>query len=584
VSNILKQTACKERGERVRYLLYGFWVVACIIIVRLFYLQIENRFVFSTMGEKNFLRMEVISPLRGDVYDCNHVQLAANRPVFDLYWYGTGKGKLTATDEQMLQRLSKIMGTDFLVGQQRLDIEYAMRYAHRLLLKTDVSFDQLCQISEQCSGNQHLVVKNRFKRVYPHQMLASHVLGYLSKADNVGKSGIECKFESSLQGQEGYVVQMINATGKTLQQKDYKPPQAGLDLSLTLDIDLQKLSEAIFEPGQAGAFILMDPEDGAVKALVSFPNFDPNMFLRPISEDEWNDMSQSNPLLNRATTSLFPPASTFKLVTVAAGLDDHVITPESEFFCSGYTSFCGRRYNCMQHLGHGRLTPKQALAVSCNVLCFQIAKRVKIDRIAWYATQLGLGRKTGFLLPERDGIVPSTVWKKTVKGERWWKGETLSTSIGQSYLLVTPLQIARMVSAICTGHLVKPRLLLSEEIVKAPVAITPATLAFLRSSMREAVLSGTVHRLGMLGSLFDVRAKTGTAQTCSLSQEPKKTKNQLEHAWVAGYFTYKGQRPLTFIVFLEHSGSSSFALDSACKFLRSYHAYMSKKDAVQTVT
>ncbi len=536
--------------------------------------------MLAHLGEKNFLRVEVIPPLRGDVYDRNGVLLAANRPVFDLYWQGTCRPRISDQDQEMLRTVSVILGIDLLEPSFFRGVQYAEKFGRRVLLKADVDFHQLCQISEKCPDSEGLVVSNKFKRTYPHAELAGHVLGYLNKDENVGRAGIEMCFDAALQGQQGELLQVINSTGKTLAQRVYKEPKAGTDIKLTLDADMQRLAEGLFEPDQCGALIVMDPYDGAVRVLASFPRFDPNTFLNSISEDEWNRLNVNHPLLNRATSALYPPASTFKLVTFAAALEEKVIDTTAEICCVGHSMFCGRKYHCIRHTGHGTLGLKQALAVSCNIPCYSIARKLKIDKIAAYAELFGLGEKTNFVLPERSGLVPTSLWKRSMRGERWWKGETLSVSIGQGALLVTPLQNARVMSAICTGSLVKPRLIDDEPIERRKLNISHETLTFLRTSMKEAVDDGSVKRLSYLKD-FDVYAKTGTAQTCSLEKE-KKFKHEYEHGWVVGYFSYKGQKPLTLVVLFENTGSSSFAVDIAYKFFKGYKALMGKN--VQTAT
>lgn len=573
---ITKDVVLHTRFIRIRAIFGAIWIIFLFLIARLFYLQIDNGSTFSSLGEKNFLRIEIIPPLRGDVYDCNHILLAANRPVFDLFWNGKGKTKLSEQEEMLLNNIGAILSIDFLHDEKRAAIMYAERYSHRLLLKNDVDFGQLCQISEQCADASSLVISNRFKRVYPHQELACHILGYLNRTENSGQSGVERTFESTLQGKEGRIVHVINATGKTLAQHIHQQAQAGFDLELTIDIQLQKLAESLFEPEQAGALILMDPETGAVKALCSFPQFDPNIFLHPLSEESWDKLTLNNPLLNRATNALYPPASLFKLVTFAAGLGEKIIDTTSPLHCDGFIQFCDRKYLCMKHSGHGTLSPKQALAVSCNVPCFQIARKIKIDRLAAYAYRFGLGKKTNFLLPERDGLVPTSGWKRSIKGERWWKGENLSVSIGQGYLLVTPLQIARMFSSICTGYLVKPLLLQDELIEKEKLDLPHDVIAFFKTALKDTVDEGTGRMLGRISS-FDVSAKTGTAQICSLSRE-KTDKSLFEHGWFAGYFSYKGQKPLTLVILLENVESSHFAVQLAYRFLNGYKDLMVHSD------
>ena len=555
------------RNAKILKVLYGFLLAMVVIIARLFYLQIEQGGFFRTMGQNNCLRTEVIPPLRGNLLDCNGVVLASNRPVYNLYWQGGLAVKLSTYHIALLKKLETIVDTN-LAGEENLKVlQQAERNASRVLLKSDLTFDQLCQISEQCSNVASLVIENRFKRIYPYQSLASHVLGYLSRVENIGRAGLEGAVQDELEGQKGYRLHVINATGKTLEQKVCKEAIAGANIALTLDYELQAAAESVFDERQIGAFILMDPETGAIRTLVSFPNFDPNIFLESITQEEWQDkMIINRPLLNRATSALYPPASIFKLVTFAAGLEEKMFDTQTVFDCQGYITFCGQQRHCMHR--HGQLIPRQALGVSCNIPCFNIAKKMKVDRLADYAGWLGLGKKTEFLLPEKSGLVPTTTWKKTVKNERWWGGETLSMSIGQSYLLVTPIQIIRMVSSICTGYLVRPRILQSEDVKREPLKFRQETLKLLREGMKEAVNLGTGHSLSFISG-FDIHAKTGTAQTCALDTE-KHSRQQYEHAWVTGYFSYKGSKPLAVVALLENEGSSTVALQFLNKFLRKY--------------
>lgn len=522
------------------------------------------------MGERNFLKIEVINPPRGNLLDCKGVLLASNRPVFDLYWQGLGSGNLSNEKLEFLGKLEQILHVKLLDDPLKQKILIAERYSRRVELCQNMSFDQLCQISELCGNHPNLVVSNRFERVYLHGALASHILGFLNRIEKIGQAGLEKLLEIELQGQPGYVLSVTNSTGKRLALKDFKEAKAGEDVKLTLDMELQQIAESLFTQDQTGAFILMDPDDGSIKVLASCPNFDPNVFLSPISEEEWEKLSENNPLLNRATCAVCPPASTFKLVSIAAGIEENIITPQSEFFCKGYIEFCGRKYNCMRHSGHGMLTPSMALAASCNSYCFEIAERIKIDKLALYARRFGLGQKTDFLLPEKSGLVPSSAWKKLVKHEKWWKGETLSVSVGQGYLMVTPLQIVRLVASICSGKLVRPRILEKEAVECEPLEISKNTLNVLKEGMHSAVQDGTVKILSYVNG-FKVYAKTGTAQTCDLKWE-RTSKIQLEHAWVAGFFKYANEKPLAITVFIENVGSSGPALMMTNKFLRAYKA------------
>ncbi len=560
-----------------RKITYFFLLVLFLFIMfigRLFYLQIYKSDIFSKLGEQNFLRKEKILSKRGNVLDCNGNLLVTNRPVFDICWYGSGNFRLSKTQKIFVQKLKSILG-EYLDSNLIEKIEKAERFSREVIIKCDIDQEELSKISEQCSDFGNLYIKRRFKRVYPYNNLASHVLGYLRRVPGrdglMGLYGIERKFQDELQGETGYVCHVTNAMGSKILQREFRAAVDGEDVKVTLDLTLQSIAETIFPKDQSGSFIIIDPEDGAIKAMLSYPNFDPNLFLGSISQRDWQEkFSIDSPMLNRAIHASYPPASIFKLITFVAGLEEGVINSDTEFNCKGYTLFCGRKYNCQRRWGHGLLSTKKALGVSCNVPCYEIAQRVTIDQLAVYAIRFGLGRSTNFLFQDKSGLVPTSYWKQSCRGERWWKGETLSVSIGQSFLLVTPLQVARMVCAICSGYLVKPRILETEEVERYPLYVSDSTVNFLRDVMKEVVFRGTARRLKNFKN-FSVWAKTGTAQTVSLKRQNIESKSQLEHAWFTFFFSYKQQKPLACVILIENVGSSRLALSVAERFFKAYN-------------
>ncbi|MCB9493422.1 MAG: penicillin-binding protein 2 [Epsilonproteobacteria bacterium] len=570
---LARRVVLAAREQKIWWLLCGFCCFITIITLRLFYLQIVQNAVLQNLGERNFLKTEVLTSPRGTIRDCNGRLLASNRPVFDVYWQGGGQTSLSSQQQAVLEKLGEILDDSLLDGDSYSTLLRSEKYGKSYQLARDVNFSQLCKVSEQCADIPNISIEQRFARFYPQQHNASHVLGYLNRSELVGRAGIEHTFDQQLQGKDGFVVSVINSAGKMLERKQYKSAQSGADLTLTLDCRVQELAQRLFEKDQSGAFVLMNCKTGAVKALVSYPTFDPNLFLNPFSSSVWDELMNDNPLLNRATKGLYPPASLFKMITLAAGFEEGIIFYDQDIECKGYVKIGGRRYNCMRKIGHGNIAPKRALAVSCNVPFFEIARHVSVDTLAMYARCFGLGQKTGFLLPEREGLVPCASWKMAYKGERWWKGETLSVSIGQGDMLVTPLQMARMSAGICTGLLVKPRLLETEPIEQERIDISIQTLQFLQDAMREVVLNGTARRLNKIEG-FEAYAKTGTAQTCGLKTK-KLSKSQLEHAWTCGFFSYEGSDPLAFVVLIENVGLSRPALNFAEKFLQQYKKLMS---------
>jgi penicillin-binding protein 2 len=578
----IRKAVKSTRVRKIRLFLFVVLLFVVVIAGRLFFLQVGQNQRFEMLRKKNFLRVEKIPSMRGNVLDCNGHLLATNRPSFDLYWNGSGRFRLSAVQKKFLKKAKSIVGTQIIDEAVERRVFRAERFSRNFLLKKEITQDELCKISEQCGESSNLLLDRHFKRVYPYGSLASHILGYIrgNEGDSLcGLYGLERKFQDDLQGEFGFVEHVINATGKKLFRTQSRPAISGNDIQLTLDLTMQSIAEILFSPGQAGAFIIMDPEDGSVRVMLSYPRFDPNMFLGSISEREWKEhFSFDSPLLNRAIHATYPPASIFKLVTFVAGFEEGIIDVDTEFTCKGYTIFGGRKYNCQRRWGHGIQTTKKAFGVSCNIPCYDIAQKITIDRLAAYAMRFGLGQSTNFLFRDKKGLVPTSYWKQAYLRERWWSGETLSVSIGQSFLLVTPLQVVRMVASICSGYLVKPRILVNEEVERYPLYVSEGTLDFLRDVMKEVVQSGTARWLKDFTD-FSIWAKTGTAQIISLQKQMRGAKKQLEHAWFASFFSYKNEKPLAMAVLVENAGSSRPALKIAKNFFTIYKQVLGSKHA-----
>lgn len=457
-----------------------YWVICflLIIITRLGYLQIVRMHNFFSLGVKNFLRSEPIACPRGNILDCKGTLLATNRPITALYWQGTGNKTLTTQQHKILKTLHDTLGyisENILMNAERNRV--------KLLIAPDITFVQLSKIIELFPNNPNIIISTNFKRFYPNQKVASHILGHLSNINNletIGKMGLEKILHDTLQGEQGRLIKTINSVGTNIDQTEIKTALAGQNITTTLDLSLQLIAESLFNKDSSGALILMDPETGALRALVSRPNFDPTLFLDPIATPQWQLLQQGQPFLNRAFNACYPPASIFKLVTISAALEHEIIFPEDTIECSGFFRFKGRRHYCDRRVGHGELSIQDAVAKSCNILFYEIATKLSIDILADYASRFGLGRKTHVMFPEQEGLVPTVAWKHTEKNEPWWPGETLSSCIGQSYYLVTPVQIACMISSIFEGYLVTPRILEIEPITIRPLDIKLSTRKFLK--------------------------------------------------------------------------------------------------------
>lgn len=567
--------------KKIAYITLSIIAVTCLISCRLFYLQVRKTKDLFEQSQKNFLRIEKIPSPRGNIVACNGIILATNRPVLNLYWNGSGAYKLKPHHIELLKKIEIILEKPLIDNAEIIQkITYAERYYRSQLLANDISIEQLSKLKEQFSYNPNLSIQTSFKRFYPYKSYASHILGYLGSInpESNGKMGLEQLAEEALQGTQGIKIKTINSFGRNLKETELNKSSSGKTIKTTINMDLQQIAESIFPSDSSGALIVMDPHTGALLAVVSRPTFDPNMFLKPISFTEWNELQQKQPFLNRAFSACYPPGSIFKLITISAALEHNIIPADSIWNCRGYYTFANRRYWCHKHYGHGKLTTREALAQSCNILFFEIGKRVSIDLLAEYAYKFGFGKPTHILFPEKTGLVPSTWWKQTVKHERWWPGETLSGAIGQSFLLVSPLQVARMISSIFTQKLVYPRILADEPIQWDPLEINAETLRFLKRSMKKVVREGTGKSINTVKDI-EVYAKTSTAQTSDLAKRNLGTQ-YLEHGWFVAHCTYKDNAPFTLVVLVENAGASQVATSIAKRFLTEYKKLAGNKQVL----
>jgi penicillin-binding protein 2 len=546
--------------QRIIRIIIAIIIALCIIGSRLFYLQIRHADHYISRGLKNFQRIEIMQSRRGNIRDCSGALLATNRPVTHVYWQGTGNRSLSPAQLKALEQLETIIGKPIIQDPELFtQICSREKYYKRIKIASDISFEQLSKIEEQLSNHTNLSLVTHFERHYPHGTCASHVLGYLGRhmeSESLGQMGLEKLCEQILKGEPGTMIKTINSVGRDIAMVQIKKASAG-----------QKICELVFPENLSGTFLIMDPEDGAVKALVSRPTFDPSLFLAPMSPKMWQELQEQKPFINRALNP-YPPGSIFKLATVSAALEKQIIRPNQSWYCPGYVTFAQRKYYCSRQEGHGHLNTVQAVAHSCNIMFFEIGKQIDVDILTDYAHRFGLGTPTNVLFPERTGIVPSREWKLRTHGERWWPGETLSVSIGQSFLMATPMQVARMIGSIFTGFLVKPRILVDEQVEKSPLNIKPDTIRLLRESMRFVVTYGTGQRVNTVKDI-QIYAKTSTAQTSDLGNR-ELGEEYLEHAWFVAYFKYKEERPLVFVILGERAGTSRVPAAIAKQFLIEY--------------
>jgi penicillin-binding protein 2 len=547
-------------------------LAALVISLRLFYLQIQCGPYFLKRSRLNFLRTEKIKPQRGNILDCNGVLLATNRPVIHVYWQGTGHKALSTAQEKLCIRTCELFNIPY--ETEKNAIAASERARSKKLIISDPTFAQICTLVEQCGHNPNIKLETSCKRYYPYEAHASHVIGYLGNitTEAHGIMGLEKLEQEYLRGSDGKLLKTVNSFGRPLDQKTIESELDGNNVYTTLDIALQTIAESVFPAEYSGTILLMNPTDGAIKVLVSRPGFDPTVFLDKISPHQWTVLQQNQPFLNRATQGCYAMGSIFKLITVSAALENHLIDSDSTWDCKGFFYYGKRKYWCHNHYGHGTLSTLDAVSHSCNILFFDIGTKIDIDLLASYAHRFGLGANTGILMPEKEGIVPSRSWKHKNRGEPWWQGETLSVTIGQSFLQVTPIQVLRMIGSIFTGFLVRPRILISEPITTVPLDIATKTCNFLKASMKSVVEYGTGKRIGSIKGI-EVHAKTSTAQVSDLSKRRQNNKH-LEHAWFVAHIAYKNYDPLVMVILVENAGTSKIATAIAKRFIILYKEKM----------
>ena len=504
------------------------------------------------------------------VLDRHEEVLASTRPALNLVLVREG----LSDAEGQLRRLEGLLGMPFDVLQARL---LAMRQRptfEPLVIKEDVQLADIAKVEARREWFPSVEVEQTALRDYPDGPAVAHAVGYvgevneaqlakiadgsLQQGDIVGKTGVEREYDEVLRGRRGWRLQTVNSLGRPFgASQPGREPTDGLPLRLTIDKRLQrKLVEALAD--EVGSGIFMDPRTGEVLALASTPGYDPNVFTAPVSRTTWTALinDSRHPLNDRAISSFYAPGSTFKVLMSIVGLETGAITPQTTVSCSGSAVIYNRRFMCWKKGGHGTVDVHRALVQSCNVFYYLLGKKVGIDAISKYAKMFGIGELTGIDIPgESRGNPPSVEWKQRIHKEQWYPGDTISVSIGQGLLAVTPVQMATMISAVANGGtLVRPHLARDSKTESARLPVSASTLALIRDALADVVEEGTATR-AQLGPIH-VSGKTGTAQVFKKSvgvDADKQPKDERDHAWFIGYAP--SEKPeIAFAIVIEHGG------------------------------
>ncbi len=543
-----------------------------VFVSRFWLLQIHQGASFARQAQENHWRAERISAPRGRIFDLRGRVLADNRTTYGLSLVRDDVQDLTAT----LAQVSVWTGlTTEQVEERYRQSRSKVKSFEPLLLAADLDFASMARIESELWAWPGLEIVVLTRRSYPEKDLLAHILGYVAEAgekelagdadlgmgDLVGKAGMELTLEKRLRGRKGIYDIEVDASGHMIHRFLKEEPRRGTDLTLAVDRDIQKACWDALGTS-AGSVVVMEPDTGKLRAVVTAPAYDNNLFARGISHRDWDALRSSPqfPLQNRVIQSVYPPGSVWKLVMAACFLENG-ISPSATVHCAGQTKLGNQIFRCWKGSGHGSLSLEQALVHSCDVYFYLMAEKVGIDKIHAFARKCGFGGRTGIDLPhEQSGLVPSRDWKLRRHKRPWARGDTFNTSIGQGFTLTTPMQIAVYVSALLNGgDILKPQLVDTEpRTVLGRVPASRETLARIVRAMRRTASSGTASVMRRADA--DMGGKTGTAQVVRLGKVRRSSRElawkERDHAWIATW-GHKNDKTYVVVVMVEHGGGGS---------------------------
>ena len=588
---------------------WGIVVVFAGLAVGFWWLQVVQYDKYRQHAEDNHQRTLVLSAPRGAVLDRDGRVLAENRNSLNITLSREKAEDLEGT-VALLADLSGVPLSELraIVERHRRDPPF-----RPVVLIRDAAFDQVAAVAAHARELPGIYVQELPVRFYPAGEVAAHILGYVGEVSEaematpefegvrrgaiVGKSGIERTYNRLLMGRDGARRVVVDNVGREIRVLDERLPLEGRQIQLTLDYDLQEAAEDAFaDAGFNGSAVFLDPRSGEILALVSRPAYDPNVFARGIDGETWGRLNRDRlrPLNHRALQGRYSPGSTFKVAMAVAALEEGVVTPDFRVACPGGRVVHGRFFRC--HSTHGSVDMREALEKSCNSYFYALGEKMEIDQIHKWATALGLGELSGVDLPhEVRGLMPSTAWKRERRGERWYPGETISVSIGQGAVSVTPISLAVMMATVANGGTrVTPHLLAAVnegqgfERVRRPVprsrvSISPTTLDVVTEGLWFVVnRAGTGRRGRIYGR--DVMGKTGTAQVISLQGRAAAAGSSEQDFRDHGWFVFAapaGAPEIAGAVFGEHNEHGYLSAPIARHVIETYFA---KKDGLPRPT
>ena len=594
-----------RRGLVLTTLQLGFMGV---LGLRMRQMQVEEAEDYRLLAEENRINVRLIPPSRGIIYDRHGVTIAENAQNYRVVIVQEDAVDIDRTIRQVRQ----------LVDISDDDIARALREIERnkrspfvpITLADQVSWEELSKVAINAPALPGVTPEVGLSREYPLASDFAHIVGYVGTVSpydlerietpepvllipnfEIGKFGVETKLDLELRGRAGTKRIEVNAAGRVMRELGRDEYTPGHDLQLTIDHGLQNYAQARLAGESAGS-VVIDIETGDLLAMASAPSFDPNLFVGGISSKDYNALRDNKykPLFNKTVQGLYPPGSTFKMMTGLAALRAGVMGPRETVYCPGYMAFGGRRFHCWKRGGHGWMDLDSAITQSCDVYFYEAAQRAGVDRLADLCHEFGLGERHDLPMSAiREGIVPSTKWKAQARGERWNPGETLNTAIGQGDVLASPLQLAVMTARIASGKAVTPRLIKSIDGVDVPVEDAPEMnvpanyMALIRKAMHNVSngTRGTARRSRIVADGMDMAGKTGTSQVRNITAAERARgvfrNDQLpwerrDHGLFVAFAPFdKPKYPIATIV--EHGGGGSSAAAPPSRDILLYALY-----------
>ena len=557
-----------------------FWGV---MIARLYHVSIKSNFYYEGLAKDNIERKQFIKPVRGEVSDINGNLLAMNQIGFSISIVPHLKQKdhlLESVVDTLVQAFPDLNKTVMMKVYRK----HSSPYNHKFIKVVDfIYYPDMMGAYPKLSLHEEIKIEAETKRYYPYGKYGAHIVGYtgrsnkkenkkdpvVKKIGKIGKSGVERYYNNVLEGELGYEVNKVTARNKAIEVLEKKLPKDNKNLQLNIDINLQQMIYERF--GEATGVAVVMRTNGEVLSAVSYPSYDPNLFVGGISSKDWKALQQdlAHPFTNKIIHGTYPPGSAIKMGMALAYEKAQPNILASSEYCNGYITLgkSTHKFRCWKRHGHGTVALRKAIRESCDVYFYKKSLKVGINAMAKHLRSFGLGVKTGVDLPkEYNGVIPDKAWKKKRFNQPWYMGETVIASIGQGYDLVTPLQVARYTALLATSNLVTPRIarIVDGNMTKrkiVPMKFEPYYLNEIRKGMYDVcnTLGGTAFRT-MSKLPIVVAGKTGTSQVTSI---PQSTVNRIKehelayyhrsHAWITTYAPYEDPQYIV-TVLVEHGG------------------------------